>query len=59
MTKTDVIEYFGSGVKVAEALNIQPAAVYQWPELVPIRRAYEIQEITKGKLKAPKIKPSF
>lgn len=52
MKKQDVLNYFGSGVKVAEALGIFPSAVYQWPEEIPQLRAFEIERMTKGKLKA-------
>ena len=54
MKKSDAIEHFGSASNVAKALNIHPAAVYQWPEIVPLRRAYELEIITNGELKAPR-----
>lgn len=52
MKKVDAIKYFGSPTKVAKVLGIYPAAVYQWGEDVPRLRAFEIERITGGKLKA-------
>lgn len=46
--KSTVIQFFGSGAAVARALGIRRAAVSQWPNLVPIGRAYEIQALTNG-----------
>lgn len=56
MRKEDAIEFFGSKIKLAKALGIAPSAVTQWPDVIPIRRAYEIEKISKGKLKAPEFK---
>lgn len=58
MKKTDAIKYFGNKANIAKALNIEPQAVYQWGEYVPKGRAFEIELMTKGKLKAsfPKLK---
>lgn len=53
MTKTEVINYFGSISKAADALNIRYQSVYEWPENgVPIGRQYQIELLTKGALKA-------
>lgn len=49
--KREVIEHFGSVGAVASALGIKSSAVSQWPELIPMRRAYEIERITNGVLK--------
>ncbi len=46
-----VIKHFGSGVALAKALGITPAAVYQW-ETIPPRRALEIEKLTNGLFKA-------
>lgn len=56
MKTADVVGYFGTQEQVAAALGISQAAVSQWGDNVPLRRAYEIEQITRGKLKAPKIK---
>ena len=51
MKTEDVISYFGSKANVAKALNIGRPAVTNWGENVPLARQFEIQVLTKGKLK--------
>jgi len=51
MKKIDVIAHFGSKAKVASALGLTKSAVTQWSETIPKLRAYEIEKLTKGKLK--------
>lgn len=50
--KQDAIDYFGSVAALAEALDISPEAIYQWRENVPLGRDFQLQVLTKGKLKA-------
>ena len=50
MKKSDVIRHFGSVGAVAKALKIKGAAVSQWGELIPARRAYQLERLTKGSL---------
>lgn len=45
MRKDEVIAEFKGVRKLAEALGITREAVYQWPEIVPRLRQYEIREI--------------
>ncbi|WP_022940084.1 Cro/CI family transcriptional regulator [Psychromonas hadalis] len=52
MKKQDAIKYFGGVGKVASELGIAHNAVSQWGEEVPIRRAFELERITNGALKA-------
>lgn len=52
MKKSDVIGHYGSITALCEALGIGKSAVSQWPELIPARRAYEIEILTDGSLKA-------
>lgn len=52
MTTQEVIEFFGSKANVAKALGIKKPSVSGWGEVPPIGRQYQIQAITKGKLKA-------
>lgn len=52
MKKADVIAFFGSQRKVAQALGISHVAVSRWPEDIPPLRAYEIERITNGALEA-------
>lgn len=51
MNKSNVIEYFGDIRRTADALGISYQAVYKWPDLVPRSSAYQIQVVTRGKLK--------
>lgn len=52
MQKTDAIQHFGSQKKLAEALGMKSqSAVSEWPEMVPLGRALQIEKITRGKLK--------
>ncbi|MBM6442369.1 Cro/Cl family transcriptional regulator [Pseudomonas sp. MIL9] len=52
MKTTDAAAFFGSKKKLADTLLINPSAVTQWGEFVPESRQYQIQVLTKGKLKA-------
>lgn len=52
MRKSDVIKFFGSKVNTAKALDISPASITQWGEIIPESRAYQIEHITKGALNA-------
>ncbi|MGL6351970.1 MAG: Cro/CI family transcriptional regulator [Aeromonas sp.] len=52
MKKQDAISHFGGVVQLADALNCSPQAVSQWGEIIPRGRAYQIQVLTGGKLKA-------
>jgi len=51
MNIKDVLAYFGTQSKIAEALKISQAAVAQWGDKVPPLRQYQIERITKGKLR--------
>jgi DNA-binding transcriptional regulator YdaS (Cro superfamily) len=52
MKTSDAAAHFGSKKKLADALLINPSAVTQWGEYVPDSRQYQLQVLTKGKLKA-------
>lgn len=53
MTKQEAVAYFDNNQsKLASALGIFPEAVSQWGEKVPELRAYQLERITDGKLKA-------
>lgn len=52
MKKADVINYFGSAAELARKLNISEAAVSQWGDTIPQGRAYQIEVVTGGELKA-------
>ncbi|MCT8874176.1 Cro/CI family transcriptional regulator [Shewanella xiamenensis] len=52
MKKVAAIAHFGSQVKLAAAIGVSQAAISKWPDDVPELRAYQIELLTKGKLKA-------
>ena len=52
MKKADAINYFGSAAELARKLNISEAAVSQWGDTIPQGRAYQIEVLTGGALKA-------
>ena len=51
MKTKDAAKHFGSKTKLAAALGITPSAVTMWGEDVPELRQYQIEQLTKGKLK--------
>lgn len=46
-----LVEHFGSRAALARALGVTRSAIYQWSE-IPEPRAYQIEVLTKGKIKA-------
>lgn len=51
--KTELaVDYFGTKAAIADALGIKRSAVSQWGETIPRGRAYQIEVLTDGKLKA-------
>ncbi len=52
MKKADAIAYFGTSSELAKRLGIAKQAISQWGEDVPKLRAFEIERITNGALKA-------
>ena len=48
----EAVKYFGSKTKLADALGIRPSAVTQWGDEIPAIRQFQIQVISKNKLKA-------
>lgn len=52
MTTQEAIEFFGTKAAIAKALGCSPAAVTMWGDEPPFVRQYQIQRLTKGKLKA-------
>lgn len=53
MKTSDAIQFYG-GTKMAlsKALGVSPSAITQWGEDIPLLRQYQIERLTKGKLKA-------
>jgi hypothetical protein len=54
MRKRDAIKHFGSAAALAKALGISRQSVHEWPDEVPEGRAYQIEVLTAGALKAPR-----
>lgn len=53
MNAKEAIQHFGNIKNLADALQIKYVqSVYQWGDKVPMRRQYQLQLMTKGKLKA-------
>ena len=52
MKKKAAVDHFKGKSNLAKALGISPSSVSQWPDDVPELRAYQIERLTKGKLKA-------
>lgn len=52
MKTQDAIEFFGGAAKLAKKLGISKQAVSKWGERVPKPRDFQIEVLTRGKLKA-------
>jgi len=52
MTVRELIDYFGGISKMARTLGCTTQAIYAWGETIPRGRAYEIEVLTKGEVKA-------
>ena len=57
MKTQEAIEYFGGRLELAQALGIWPTAIYKWGDTVPRGKAFEIEVITRGKLRV-KVAPN-
>lgn len=55
MKTKDAISHFGNKLKLAEALSVTKSAISQWGEDVPELRAYQIERLTGGELKAAEL----
>lgn len=52
MKTADAVKHYGTATRLAEVLGISGAAVSMWGDEVPLGRAYQLQVLTKGQLKA-------
>jgi DNA-binding transcriptional regulator YdaS (Cro superfamily) len=52
MRTEDAIKHFGSAAALARALGISRQSVHDWGACVPEGRAYQIEVLTSGALKA-------
>jgi len=57
MKTSDAIKYFGTAAELARALGIQRQSISGWGKTVPLARQYQIERLTDGKLKGPKVEP--
>jgi DNA-binding transcriptional regulator YdaS (Cro superfamily) len=57
MMKDEALSHFGGVVELAKALGCKPQAISQWGETIPKGRAYQIEVLTGGKLKADSSQP--
>ncbi|MEI8614921.1 Cro/CI family transcriptional regulator [Shewanella sp. PP-He15 brown] len=55
MKKAAAIDHFGSQAKLAAAIGVSQAAISKWPVDVPELRAYQIERLTDGELKATEL----
>lgn len=55
MKTKDAISHFGNKLKLAEALSVTKSAISQWGEDVPELRAYQIERLTGGELRATEL----
>lgn len=55
MKKADAIQYFGSQAALGKAVGVSQAAISKWPDDVPKLRAYQIESLTNGELKAEEV----
>lgn len=52
MTTDQAIKHYGTQVKLARALGITQSTVSEWGEFPPKIRQLQLQQITRGRLKA-------
>ncbi len=52
MKTQEAADYFGSRVKLAKELGVSPSSITGWGEYPPLPRQYQIQVLSKNKLKA-------
>ena len=51
MTTEEAVKFYGTKTAVADALGISKSCVTEWGNEPPMLRQYQLQELTKGKLK--------
>jgi transcriptional repressor of cell division inhibition gene dicB len=52
MTTQEAIKFYKTQTKLAQALGIQQGSVSEWGEYPPKLRQLQLQQITRGRLKA-------
>ncbi len=56
MYKEDIVEHFGGMSKLVQAFKkagypVTRQGIYQWPEVIPLNRAFQVEKMTRGKMK--------
>lgn len=51
MLKTEAINFYGSLSELARALGIQKSAISRWKKYVPLKRAMQLEAMSKGRLR--------
>ena len=53
MTYTTALSFYGTGLKIAQVLQIKPQAIYQWKKkgVVPLNSALRLQTDSRGRVK--------
>ena len=54
MRTQEAIDHFKTSKALADALGVKPSAISQWGEVPPLPRQYQIQVLTKNKLRVTK-----
>lgn len=54
MRTQDAVSFFGAKKRIAELLDMQPSAVSQWGDTVPLVSAMRLEELSYGNLKVDK-----
>jgi transcriptional repressor of cell division inhibition gene dicB len=52
MTTAEAIKHYGTQTKLADALGISQSSVSEWREHPPALRQLQLQQLTRGRLKA-------
>jgi hypothetical protein len=51
MKKSDAVRYFKTEYALAKALGINQSAVSRWGNLVPLKRAIQVEQLSGGAVK--------
>lgn len=54
MRTEDAVSFFGTKKRIAELLGIQPTAISQWGETIPLISAMRLEDLSYGNLKVDK-----
>lgn len=54
MRTEEAIKHFGTAAELARQLGISRQSVHDWGDYVPEGRAYQLEVLTQGALRAPR-----